>query len=87
MSGPGVGAGGRVLYCLGAERAARGSRCAGAVKLLRLPGHVPMPAFREVVDVPMVVRRARRPREQVGKRVGLQPTHVGAKGGLICGVL
>ena len=37
----------------------------GAVKLLRLPGYVPMPAFREAVDVPLVVRKARRPKEEV----------------------
>lgn len=35
-----------------------------ATKLLRLPGYVPMPAFREIVDVPMVVRPARRTREE-----------------------
>ena len=31
-----------------------------ALKLLRLPGYVPMPAFREVLDVPLVVRHAQR---------------------------
>eukprot|EP00958_Prasinococcus_capsulatus_P007434 scaffold695_cov384-Prasinococcus_capsulatus_cf.AAC.15 len=33
--------------------------------LLRLPGYVPMPAFRDVVDVPLVVRTARRSKEEV----------------------
>ena len=33
--------------------------------ILRLPGHAPMPAFREVKDVPLVVRHARRSRAQV----------------------
>ena len=32
---------------------------------LRLPGYVPMPAFRDVVDVPLVVRTARRSKEEV----------------------
>ena len=36
-----------------------------ALRLLRLPGHVPMPAFREVLDVPLVVRHARHTREHV----------------------
>lgn len=36
-----------------------------AFRLLRLPGHVPMPAFREVIDVPLVVRRARKTKEEV----------------------
>ncbi len=34
--------------------------------ILRLPGHAPMPAFREVEDVPLVVRHARKSRKQVG---------------------
>jgi hypothetical protein len=38
---------------------------AQAELLLRLPGHVPMPAFKCVEDVPLVVRRAQRDR-QVG---------------------
>ena len=38
---------------------------AAADLLLRLPGHCPMPAFREVEDVPLVVRRARKSRQQV----------------------
>jgi len=33
--------------------------------ILRLPGHAPMPAFREVEDVPLVVRHARKSRQQV----------------------
>ena len=36
-----------------------------ATKLLRLPGYCPMPAFREIVDVPLVVRKARKTRDQV----------------------
>jgi hypothetical protein len=31
-----------------------------ALLLMRLPGHTPMPAFRDVIDVPLVCRRARR---------------------------
>ncbi len=34
--------------------------------VLRLPGYSPMPAFKDVVDVPLVVRHARRSREEVG---------------------
>ena len=33
--------------------------------LLRLPGYCPMPAFQEVVDVPLVVRHSRRPALEV----------------------
>lgn len=33
--------------------------------LLRLPGYVPMPAFQRVEDVPLVVRKAQKTREQV----------------------
>ncbi len=33
---------------------------AAAELLLRLPGHVPMPAFKRVEDVPLVVRAAQR---------------------------
>lgn len=33
--------------------------------LLRLPGYAPMPAFREVEDVPLVVRHAQKTKEQV----------------------
>ena len=34
--------------------------------VLRLPGYSPMPAFKDVVDMPLVVRHARRSREEVG---------------------
>ena len=40
---------------------------------LRLPGFTPMPAFREVVDMPLVVRRARRPRADVRAELGVTP--------------
>jgi L-arabinokinase len=33
--------------------------------LLRLPGYAPMPAFGEVHDVPLVVRHARKTKQQV----------------------
>ena len=33
--------------------------------LLRLPGYCPMPAFKEMVDVPLVVRHAQRPVDEV----------------------
>jgi len=33
--------------------------------LLRLPGHTPMPAFRDVMDVGLVTRKARLTRKQV----------------------
>ncbi|BDA43718.1 probable galactokinase at C-terminar half [Coccomyxa sp. Obi] len=39
--------------------------------LLRLPGYAPMPAFREVEDVPLVVRHARKTKEQVYADLGL----------------
>lgn len=42
-----------------------------AFRLLRLPGHVPMPAFRDVIDVPLVVRKARRSRDQVRRDLGI----------------
>jgi galactokinase len=42
-----------------------------AFRLLRLPGHVPMPAFRDVIDVPLVVRKARRSRDQVRQDLGI----------------
>jgi len=44
-----------------------------ATCLLRLPGHSPMPAFRKVVDVPLVVRRARRTAAEVRAELGLRP--------------
>eukprot|EP00937_MAST-01D_sp_MAST-1D-sp2_P000043 g43.t1 len=37
----------------------------------RLPGFTPMPAFRDVVDLPLVVRRARRGRAEVRAELGL----------------
>lgn len=39
--------------------------------LLRLPGYCPMPAFRDVIDVPLVVRRLHRPRAEVRKDLGI----------------
>lgn len=39
--------------------------------LIRLPGYCPMPAFRDVIDVPLVVRSVRRSREQVRKDFGV----------------
>lgn len=39
--------------------------------LLRLPGYCPMPAFRDVIDVPLVVRRLHRSRTEVRKELGI----------------
>ncbi|KAJ1255603.1 hypothetical protein BS78_K183500 [Paspalum vaginatum] len=39
--------------------------------LLRLPGYCPMPAFRDVIDVPLVVRRLHRSRSEVRKELGI----------------
>ncbi|XP_057821160.2 L-arabinokinase isoform X2 [Cryptomeria japonica] len=39
--------------------------------LLRLPGYCPMPAFRDVIDVPLVVRRTHRNRQEVRKELGI----------------
>lgn len=39
--------------------------------LLRLPGYMPMPAFRQVQDVPLVVRMAKRSRSEVRKQYGI----------------
>ncbi|KAL3502183.1 hypothetical protein ACH5RR_036632 [Cinchona calisaya] len=39
--------------------------------LIRLPGYCPMPAFRDVIDVPLVVRRLHKPREQIRKELGI----------------
>ncbi|TQD86798.1 hypothetical protein C1H46_027671 [Malus baccata] len=39
--------------------------------LIRLPGYCPMPAFRDVVDVPLVVRRFRRSRKEVREELGI----------------
>jgi len=40
--------------------------------LLRLPGYGPMPAFRNVIDVPLVVRGLRKSRSEVRKELGLE---------------
>ena len=37
--------------------------------LLRLPGYSPMPAFGEVIDVPLVVRHAQKSKAQVSKHI------------------
>ncbi|KAL2652701.1 hypothetical protein R1flu_020829 [Riccia fluitans] len=42
-----------------------------ALFVIRLPGHCPMPAFRDVIDAPLVVRSLRRNRHQVRKELGL----------------
>ncbi|XP_077238581.1 L-arabinokinase-like [Tasmannia lanceolata] len=39
--------------------------------LLRLPGYCPMPAFRDVIDIPLVVRRLHKSRMQVRKELGI----------------
>jgi len=39
--------------------------------LLRLPGYSPMPAFGNVVDVPLVTRKARRSRAEVRAGLGV----------------
>ncbi|KAF7097436.1 hypothetical protein CFC21_099253 [Triticum aestivum] len=39
--------------------------------LLRLPGYCPMPAFRDVTDVPLVVRGLRKSRSEVRKDLGI----------------
>ncbi|XP_016515523.2 L-arabinokinase isoform X1 [Nicotiana tabacum] len=39
--------------------------------VIRLPGYCPMPAFRDVIDVPLVVRRLHKTREQVRKELGI----------------
>lgn len=39
--------------------------------LIRLPGYCPMPAFRDVIDVPLVVRRLHKSRDQVRKELGI----------------
>uniref|UniRef100_A0ACD5UIC4 Uncharacterized protein n=1 Tax=Avena sativa TaxID=4498 RepID=A0ACD5UIC4_AVESA len=39
--------------------------------LLRLPGYCPMPAFRDVIDVPLVVRGLRKSRSEVRKDLGI----------------
>jgi L-arabinokinase len=40
--------------------------------LIRLPGYCPMPAFRDVVDVPLVVRSRHRTRQEVRKELGIK---------------
>ncbi|XP_031375434.1 L-arabinokinase-like isoform X1 [Punica granatum] len=39
--------------------------------LIRLPGYCPMPAFRDVIDVPLVVRRLHRSRKEVREELGI----------------
>ncbi|XP_026458266.1 L-arabinokinase-like [Papaver somniferum] len=39
--------------------------------LIRLPGYCPMPAFRDVIDVPLVVRRLHKSRTEVRKELGI----------------
>ncbi|KAL5729490.1 L-arabinokinase [Ranunculus cassubicifolius] len=39
--------------------------------LIRLPGYCPMPAFRDVFDVPLVVRRLHRSRKEVREELGI----------------
>ncbi|KAG6391367.1 hypothetical protein SASPL_149121 [Salvia splendens] len=39
--------------------------------LIRLPGYCPMPAFRDAIDVPLVVRRLHKPREEIRKELGI----------------
>lgn len=39
--------------------------------LIRLPGYCPMPAFRDVIDVPLVVRRLHRSRKEVRRELGI----------------
>ncbi|XP_042495779.1 L-arabinokinase-like [Macadamia integrifolia] len=39
--------------------------------LIRLPGYCPMPAFRDVIDVPIVVRRLHKSRAEVREELGI----------------
>ncbi|KAF7817170.1 hypothetical protein G2W53_031139 [Senna tora] len=39
--------------------------------LIRLPGYCPMPAFRDVIDVPLVVRRLHKSPKEVRKELGI----------------
>ncbi|KAJ0666517.1 putative L-arabinokinase [Helianthus annuus] len=39
--------------------------------LIRLPGYTPMPAFRDVIDVPLVVRRLHKSRKEVRSVMGI----------------
>ncbi|KAK9741662.1 hypothetical protein RND81_03G120500 [Saponaria officinalis] len=40
--------------------------------LIRLPGYCPMPAFRDVIDVPLVVRRLHKSRSEIRKELGIE---------------
>ncbi|TXG62399.1 hypothetical protein EZV62_013762 [Acer yangbiense] len=40
--------------------------------LIRLPGYCPMPAFRDVIDVPLVVRRLHKSRKEIRKELGIE---------------
>ena len=42
-----------------------------ATCLIRMPGHCPMPAFRHIVDVPLVVRHKRTKREVTRQKLGI----------------
>ncbi|KAK4782774.1 hypothetical protein SAY86_007148 [Trapa natans] len=39
--------------------------------LIRLPGYCPMPAFRDAIDVPLVVRRLHKSRKEVREELGI----------------
>ncbi|GMH12368.1 hypothetical protein Nepgr_014209 [Nepenthes gracilis] len=39
--------------------------------LIRLPGYCPMPAFRDVIDAPLVVRRLHKSRKEVRRELGI----------------
>ncbi|KAL9227165.1 hypothetical protein vseg_002890 [Gypsophila vaccaria] len=39
--------------------------------LIRLPGYCPMPAFRDLIDAPLVVRRLHKSRKEVRKELGI----------------
>ncbi|XP_076933004.1 L-arabinokinase-like, partial [Bidens hawaiensis] len=39
--------------------------------LIRLPGYCPMPAFKDVIDVPLVVRRLHKSRKEVRSEMGI----------------
>ncbi|XP_076928485.1 L-arabinokinase-like [Bidens hawaiensis] len=39
--------------------------------LIRLPGYCPMPAFKDVIDVPLVVRRLHKSRQEVRSEMGI----------------
>ncbi|CAI0376307.1 unnamed protein product [Linum tenue] len=40
--------------------------------LIRLPGYCPMPAFRDVIDVPLVVRRLHKSRKEIRKELAIE---------------